>query len=129
MLLPVGLMDSKGVFDLAGAIPGKYYLNALVPADPNIRTTPPPQPQYGIVSIEVGEGHLEGVSITATPGFAVSGKISLENRPDTDPDLAKVRVEMTPDPWIQGIPSTVNPRLPVSLFAFAPCSRAITFRW
>jgi hypothetical protein len=42
-LLPVGLMDSKGAFDLAGAVPGKYYLPALVQADPNIRTTPPPQ--------------------------------------------------------------------------------------
>jgi hypothetical protein len=120
MLLPVGMMDSKGVFDLAGAVPGKYYLNALVPADPNIRTTPPPQPQYGVVSIEVGESHLEGVSITATPGFPVSGKITLENRPDTDPDLAKVRVEMTPDPWIQGFPNTNwNPSFaPNGVFTF-----------
>jgi hypothetical protein len=105
MLLPVGLMDSKGVFDLAGAVPGKYYLTAVVPADPNIRTTPPPQPQFGVLSIEVGEGHLEGISISATPGFPVSGKITLENRPDSDPDLAKLHVELTPDPWIQGIPT------------------------
>jgi hypothetical protein len=105
MLLPVGLMDSKGAFDLAGAVPGKYYLTALVQADPNIRTTPPPQPQYGVLSIEVGEGNMEGVSITATPGFPVSGKIFLENRPEADPDLAKLRVEMTPDPWVQGFPS------------------------
>jgi hypothetical protein len=77
----------------------------VVPPDPNIRTTPLPQPQFGLLSIEVGEGHLEGVSISATPGFPVSGKITLENRPDSDPDLANVHVELTPDPWSQGIPT------------------------
>jgi hypothetical protein len=105
MLLPFGMTDSKGVFDLAGAVPGKYYLTAAVPPDPNVRTTPPPQPQFGMVSIEVGEGHLEGVQFAATSGFSVTGKITLENRPDSDPDLAKLRVEFIPEPWVQGVPS------------------------
>jgi len=120
MLLPVGLADTKGVFDLAGAVPGKYYLTAVVPADSNIRTTPPPQPQYGVVPIEIGEGHLEGITITATPGFQVSGRILLENRLDTDPALAKIRVELTPDPWVLGVPSlNWNPSFaPNGVFGF-----------
>jgi len=121
MLLPIGLTDSKGIFDLAGAVPGKYYLTALVPADPNVRSTPPPQPQFAVLPIEVGEGHLDGVSIAATPGHPVSGKISLENRPDSDPDLAKVRVQFTPEPWVQGFPSlNWNPTFsPNGEFTFA----------
>jgi hypothetical protein len=120
MLLPVGLADAKGVFDLTGAVPGKYYLTAVVPADPNIRTTPPPLPQYGVVPIEVGEGHLEGVSISANPGFQVSGRIFLENRADTDPALAKIRVELTPDPWVLGFPNlSWNPSFaPNGVFGF-----------
>ena len=105
MLLPIGMADTKGVFDLAGAVPGKYFLVAVVPPDPNVRTTPPPQPQFGVTTIEVGEQDLEGVSILATAGYSVSGKISMENRLDSDPDLAKLRVELTPEPWIIGIPN------------------------
>jgi hypothetical protein len=105
MLLPFGTTDSKGSFDLAGAVPGKYTLTAVVPADPNVRTTPPPQPQVGMATIEVGEGHLEGVTLNATPGFPVSGRITMEGRPDSDPALAKVRVELTPEARGQGTPN------------------------
>ena len=129
MLLPIGLADSKGAFDLAGAVPGKYYLTALVPPDPNIRTTPPPQPQFGVISIEVGEQDLEGVSITATPGFRFRERSSMENRPDSDPDLAKLRVELTPEPWVQGFPNLnceSNRFHRMASLLFEHCSRAIS---
>jgi hypothetical protein len=110
MVVPTGFADSKGVFDLAGAVPGKYFLTALVPPDPNVRTTPPPQPQFGVTSIEVGEQDLEGASLSATSGYLVSGRISMENRSDSDPDLSKLHLELTPEPWVQGFPSlNANP--------------------
>jgi hypothetical protein len=105
MLLPTGTADTKGAFDLAGAVPGKYYLTALVPPDPNIRSTPPPQPQFGVISIEVGEQDLEGVSITAVPLYLVAGKVTMENRLESDPDLTKLTVDFTPEPWVGGFPN------------------------
>jgi len=105
MLLPTGVADTKGLFDLAGAVPGKYYLAALVPADSNIRTTPPPLPQFGVISIEVGERDFEGASITAVPLFLVTGKVAMENRQESDPDLTKLTVDFTPEPYTQGFPN------------------------
>ena len=47
MILPTAFADATGAFDMAGAVPGKYYLNALAPPDRNVRTSPPPPPQFG----------------------------------------------------------------------------------
>jgi hypothetical protein len=105
MLTPVGLTDADGAFDLGGAVPGKYYLVALVPPDPNIRTTPPPQPQVGVLSIEVGESDLDGVSMVVSAPFLITGKVSMENRQESDPDLAKLSVDFTPEPYVQGFPN------------------------
>jgi hypothetical protein len=108
MLVPTGMSDAAGVFDLAGAVPGKYYLTAVVPADPNIRTNPPPPPQFGYIPIEVGERDLEGVTVNTSPGYAVTGKFSIENKAENDPDVAKLRMEITRDPPSQGFPQ-LNP--------------------
>ncbi len=111
MPVPTGMADAAGVFDLAGAVPGKYYLTALVPADPNIRTTPPPQPQFGFSVIEVGEKDLEGVSVSTSTGYPVSGKLSIENKAESDPDVAKLRFEIAHEPNILGFPQlNSNPK-------------------
>ena len=114
MPVPTGAADAGGAFDLAGAVPGKYFLTALVPADPNNRTTPPPQPQFGYALIEVGEQDLEGVSVSTAAGFPISGKLSIENKPDDDPNVAKLRLELTREPNIQGFPQ-LNPNSKFSL--------------
>ncbi|HLQ75823.1 MAG TPA: carboxypeptidase-like regulatory domain-containing protein [Terriglobia bacterium] len=108
MIFPTSGADSNGAFDLAGAFPGKYYLTVTIPPDPNIRTNPQPPPQFGYTLIEVGEKDLEGLSVTATPPVGFSGKISIEGRSDNDPALAAIRVDFTPEPYIQGSPP-VNP--------------------
>src|SRR6185369_13386460 len=110
-LVPSGSSDASGIFDLAGAVPGKYYLTATVPPDSNVRTTPPPLAQFGYTLIEVGEKDLEGVMLTTAPGYPVSGKLSIESKAENDPDVAKLRFELTREPNILGFPNpNPNPK-------------------
>lgn len=94
--VPSATSDRNGVFDIAGALPGSYFLFSTGGHG------------YGMVPVEVGEKDLENVAIVTTPGFNISGRFVVDGRSRTgaDPKVTDLRVaSLTRDPQIIGVPS------------------------
>jgi len=128
--------DMDGVFDIAGAVPGSYIAFAT-----STSTTPggaSVSPELaaaaaaagvsltqlngggtttGMTSlpVEVANGNVEKVQMVTTSGVSVPGRVIVEGRlaNDTDPDLSKIRINLTRDPDLLGSPSIVAPLPPL----------------
>jgi hypothetical protein len=94
VVVPNDLSKVDGSFDLAGVMPGSYFLFATT------------RGLAGAVSLQIGDRDVDNVAIAVTPGFRVSGRVIVdgESRDDGDPTGAR-RVNLHRDPDILGMPS------------------------
>jgi len=93
--VPAAQSDANGFFDLAGAIPGSYFLIAQTR-------------NSGVVEIEVGNRDLDGIAVVTTQGFKLTGRFMMEGRAadGREPRLAGLRIaRLVRDPDLPGVPS------------------------
>jgi protocatechuate 3,4-dioxygenase beta subunit len=86
-------------FEIAGVLPGSYYLLVTGMEAPGM-------PVVGLTSVDVQLSSLENVTITASPPFAVQGRISRGSTISTaatPPQTYTVRVE----PQLTGLPNAM----------------------
>lgn len=94
VVIPSARSRADGTFDISGVVPGSYFLFA------NNREN------SGGFAIEVGDGDVDSVTVTISPGFRVAGRFSIEGRPrdGSEPDLSLLRVTLERQPNVVGMP-------------------------
>jgi hypothetical protein len=95
LVVPADRSRADGSFDIAGVVPGSYFLFAN------------DQSMTGVVPLQVGDANVDNVIIAVTPGFRISGRIAVEgqSRNGSDPNVSSQRVTLRRDPDILGMPS------------------------
>jgi hypothetical protein len=95
LLIPSGQTRADGSFEIAGVVPGAYFLFA--------RTNPG---LTGGLALQVDEANIDNVVIPVTSGARVAGRFVIDGRSRTgaDPDMASLRVTLRRDPDIIGMP-------------------------
>jgi hypothetical protein len=95
LVVPADRSRADGSFDIAGVVPGSYFLFAN------------DQSMTGVVPLQVGDANVDNVVIAVTPGYRISGRIVVEgqSRNGSDPNVASQRVTLRRDPDILGMPS------------------------
>ena len=116
MIVPITTTDATGRFDLPGVLPGAYHLYSLGAQVPSVRPAPgvpPPPPPPLIMTmlpIEVGNENVENIALTLNPGATINARVSIEGRPDNDPELAKMRLTLDAVPsGVAQVTSVGNP--------------------
>jgi len=124
VLMLRGSTDNNGVFDLAGAVPGAYSIYASTTTQTNVpsagaasvnnRNQPPPTPELGYLTIDMGNSDLENVRITTTSGWTLPARVTIEGHTvGNDPDMSRYRIVFTRDPDIIGSPAGLMPLPPL----------------
>jgi beta-lactamase regulating signal transducer with metallopeptidase domain len=104
--IPSAALDDNGRFDIAGVVPGSYYLVAGNP--PSLQL------------LNVAGSDVENIVFTTKGGVELNGRVVIEGKPslETDPDMVKlqrdcgdrrtlclpVRVNFTGEPALVGFP-------------------------
>jgi len=120
--------DENGAFDLAGAVPGSYSIFATVSApvaiSPELAAAAlragvelssfnlgSATTGLGYVRVEMGNADVNIVTIPASPGILISGRIVIERNAASDPvpDLRAIRINVQRDPDMIGMPSAMMP--------------------
>lgn len=119
---------TTGAYEFKGILPGSYDLiattNAPPAPPPPTRTTAPTARgpaviQTALLPIDVGSSNLENVTLMLTPGFTVSGRITIEGRDpnQNQPEVARIGVELRPQVQAPGIGMSRTPTQPNGTFA------------
>jgi hypothetical protein len=88
--------NNQGTFDIRGVVPGSYELIAVVNERNNRMSARLP--------LEVGGSDIQNVSLIVSPGFSVTGRLSLEGQAAGagNPNLSRMRVMLRPESGGQG---------------------------
>ncbi len=107
--------DEEGGFDIAGAMPGSYFLFAAKGASRgggasetflDIGTA-----SSGRLSLGVGNNDVDNVTVAIRPSFSVDGRVIVDGVSGTElPDLTQVRFTLRRQPDILGMPTAI-PRI------------------
>jgi hypothetical protein len=99
LLIPTGMANQNGSFDMWGALPGADYLVA------NARGG------TGLQLVNVDDGDVDGVRVTVWPPATVSGRIRLSKPGSTGADsVSGFTITLRRNPWINGLtdPASVS---------------------
>src|SRR5262245_21432574 len=82
---------NQGAFEIRGVVPGSYEIIAVL-NDRNNRMT-------ARLPLEIGNSDVQNVSLVASPGFTLSGRLVIEGQQagTGNQDLSRVRVMLRPD--------------------------------
>ena len=82
---------NQGAFEIRGVVPGSYEIIAVL-NDRNNRMT-------ARLPLEIGNSDVQNVSLIASPGFTLSGRLVIEGQQSGtgNQDLSRVRVTLRPD--------------------------------
>src|SRR5262252_1686411 len=82
---------NQGAFEIRGVVPGSYEIIAVL-NDRNNRMT-------ARLPLEIGNSDVQNVSLIASPGFTLSGRLVIEGQQSGtgNQDLSRVRVMLRPD--------------------------------
>src|SRR5262245_30318673 len=95
-------INNQGAFEIRGVAPGSYEIIAIL-NDRNNRMT-------ARLPLEIGNSDVQNVSLIASPGFTLTGRLVIEGQQSGtgSQDLSRVRVSLRPDSAAQvagGTPS------------------------
>src|SRR5437867_336589 len=95
VVIPNGRVAADGSFDLSGVTPGSYIVFASIAG------------LTGGVAVDVGDVDVQGLAITATQGFRISGRFVIAggSRDQAALRMADLRATIARDPDIVGMPS------------------------
>lgn len=100
MIVPATLTDANGEFDLNGVVPGSYelyFVGAQIQqraATPGVPPPPPPPPLMTMIRLDVGNNDVNNISVAINLGSSIPGRVTIEGRPENDPDLTRIRVNL-----------------------------------
>jgi hypothetical protein len=85
MIVPGSLTDANGIFDIMGAVAGKYII-----VSPYL---PPSNASIAYMPIEVNDSDIDNLRVVAQPVATIPGKITVESRsPAIESQLSKIVV-------------------------------------
>ena len=87
---------NTGAFEFPKVVPGSYVVYSTVGG---------PNGPKGRAVLEVGNQDIESVSLIMTAGFSLPFQVRVEGAPGPTTDLARLRVNLRPDPAITGLPA------------------------
>ncbi|MEP7309422.1 MAG: carboxypeptidase-like regulatory domain-containing protein [Acidobacteriota bacterium] len=95
LLIPSGQTTADGSFDIAGVVPGAYFVFA--------RTNPG---MTGGLALQVGDADVDNLVIPVTSGARVTGRFVIDGRARSggDLDMAVLRATLRRDPDVIGMP-------------------------
>jgi hypothetical protein len=110
VILPSGVADKQGAFNIAGVIPGSYLLVASVGSTSGwnfseglfdvgggtSRTSP----------IEVADRDIENLSIALLPAITLTGRVYVEGSTSARWTVAQARISVVRDPNLLGLPNS-----------------------
>jgi hypothetical protein len=99
---PAATTDANGAFEISGLMPGSYI--AVATGDPRSNA-----PISTAQPIEIGGSNLDGLRLVITPGFSLSGRIKLDDRP-----AEGYRIGLVPE--VLGLPAPRFNALPSGSF-------------
>jgi hypothetical protein len=111
ILIPNGTTDKSGAFDLGGLVPDSYFLVAAVTPSLgggqgetffDVAGGP-----VGVIPIEIQNSDLDNLSVAIRPAFTLQGRIT------GDTDLTKIRISLTRDPALLGLPNRAEMGAPI----------------
>jgi hypothetical protein len=84
-------INNQGAFEIRGVVPGSYEIIAIL-NDRNNRMT-------ARLPLEIGNSDVQNVSLVASPGFTLTGRLVIEGQQSGtgNQDLSRVRVMLRPD--------------------------------
>jgi protocatechuate 3,4-dioxygenase beta subunit len=84
-------INSQGGFDIRGVVPGSYEVIAVLNERNNRMTARLP--------LEIGSSDVQNVSLVLSPGFTLTGRLTIEGQlsGDGNQDLSRIRVTLRPD--------------------------------
>jgi len=85
-------VNDSGAFEFPNVSPGRYVIQAY--RGSRNRAT---EGEFGVLSISVGERDLEGLTVQATAGSAIAGRLTFRgSSPDATPPRAGIDIEAVP---------------------------------
>jgi hypothetical protein len=105
-VVSAGTTDSKGAFDLGGVVAGRHALFTSFPTVVQVTAAgSQPQPSPGAFALIEVVDHDIDISLSAVLPLNVEGHLTVERSAGAkDLDLAKVRINLTRDPYLFGMP-------------------------
>src|SRR4029077_9085859 len=88
-----GVIRPDGAFDIAGVAPGSYLLHT--------------QDSTAVMPIEVGDGDVDNVTLTQSPGVALKGHLTFARglaSPAVAVHASDFQIQMSRDPFLVGAP-------------------------
>jgi Carboxypeptidase regulatory-like domain len=84
-------INNQGAFEIRGVVPGSYEVIAIL-NDRNNRMT-------ARLPLEIGNSDVQNVSLIASPGFTLTGRLVIEGQQSGtgNQDMSRVRVMLRPD--------------------------------
>ena len=84
-------INDQGTFEIRGVAPGSYEVIAMLNDRTNRMTARLP--------LEIGNSDVQNVSLVLSPGFTLTGRLTIEGQAagGGNPDLSRIRVTLRPD--------------------------------
>lgn len=100
MIVSSGRADENGAFDIAGVIPGSYFVVAVVGEDDDLT---------GILSVDAASADVENVTVIVNAGIDIPGRVIFERgSSNSDGSPPRVIPEIQRVPFIPGMPPPQN---------------------
>ena len=109
-IIPNGVADKLGTFNISGVVPGPYFLVAYIGASSGYSffesLLDVGSGSSSVIRIEVGERDLEGLAIALKPPFTLTGRLRVEGATSIKWDVKQARISVTRDPNLLGLPNS-----------------------
>jgi hypothetical protein len=109
VIIPAGVADKQGAFNLAGVTPGSYFLVASVGASLGYSFS---EGLFDVgsgtsstVRIVVADRDIENLSIALKPAMTLTGRIQVEGSTNTKWTVTQARISLARDPDLLGLPN------------------------
>jgi len=112
LMIPNGVADRQGRFNIAGAVPGIYWLVASLGASSGYSASESlldiSRGTSSLVRVEVADRDLENVSVVLQSAFGFTGRLRVEGKSDSKWDVTQARISLVRDPDLLGLPNTTG---------------------
>jgi hypothetical protein len=109
-IIPNGVTDKQGAFNIPGVVPGSYFLVAHLGASSGYSFYESlfdvGSGSSSVTRIEIGDRDLEGVAIALKPPFTLAGRVRVEGAASARWDVKQARISLTRNPNLLGLPNS-----------------------
>jgi hypothetical protein len=114
-IVPSTLSDANGAFDIAGVVPGSYFLYATGYSGQRGAAARPGEPipvpeLIARLPVTVGAGDVNGLRVVINAGFNLTGRVTIDgvSPSESAASVSQIRVRPLRDPDIFGQPAALT---------------------